>query len=188
MRACRRCPRVVPGSAVPPLVPPGRVARLLFIGEAPGRLGAGRTGVPFHGDEAGRRFARFLAGAGLSLAEMAVTNAVLCLPLDARGRNRPPGAGEVANCSAWLAAAIAATDPAVVVPLGRTALAALERLAPHGLALREAVARPVPWEERWLFPLYHPGARSQAARAFDLQLDDWRRLGEFVRALPGGHP
>ena len=88
--ACRRCERVRPGSAV--LVPgsgrPG--ARWLFVGEAPGRRGAGRTGIPFLGDESGRRFERLLEAAGLRRDEVFVTNAVLCLPLDGVGRNRTP--------------------------------------------------------------------------------------------------
>ena len=67
-------------------------AGVLFVGEAPGRFGAGRTGVPFQGDVAGQRFERLLAEAGLRRAEVFVTNAVLCNPRTADGRNDRPRA------------------------------------------------------------------------------------------------
>jgi uracil-DNA glycosylase family 4 len=41
-------------------------SKVLFIGEAPGRLGADRTGIPFHGDQAGRNFERLLQFTGLT--------------------------------------------------------------------------------------------------------------------------
>ena len=37
---------------------------IVFVGEAPGRLGADETEVPFHGDTAGRNFEDLLAFAG----------------------------------------------------------------------------------------------------------------------------
>src|SRR5829696_4560965 len=66
VQACRRCPtmegrRRVLGEAN------GRPgARVMFIAEAPGRLGGERTGVPLSVDQSGRRFSRMLALAGLS--------------------------------------------------------------------------------------------------------------------------
>src|SRR5919202_821569 len=90
VQACRRCPsmegrrRVLgPGNGSPR-------ARILLVGEAPGRLGAERTGVPFTGDASGRRLDALLAAAGWRRADVFVTNAVLCNPRDTRGCNRPP--------------------------------------------------------------------------------------------------
>ena len=99
-----------------------------MLGEAPGRLGAGRTSVPFSGDESGRRFEKLLAAAGLRRADVFVSNALLCLPLDAAGRNRRPSAPELANCATHLEATLAAVRPRLVVTLGATALAALDRI------------------------------------------------------------
>jgi uracil-DNA glycosylase family 4 len=174
----------VPGSAVVDLPP--RAVPVLFVGEAPGRLGAARTGIPFVGDVAGERFDRLLEASGLDRADVAVTNAVLCLPFDARGRNRRPTLREIRACAPHLAAALEATRPALVVALGTVALAGLAALAPHTLALRRDVALPSPWAGRWLVPLYHPSARTAAHRPFACQLDDWRRLGMFVRASVAG--
>lgn len=174
--ACRACPCVAPGTAVLG-APNGPVpCDWLFVGEAPGRLGAARTGVPFHGDESGRRFERLLAEAGLSRGQVFVTNAVLCLPCDGRGRNRTPSMAEVANCSAFLARTIDAVSPRVVVSLGAVALAALGYIEPHDLRLRDAAGTPVPWRGRVLVPLYHPGRQAALHRPWETQLADWRAL------------
>jgi uracil-DNA glycosylase family 4 len=180
--ACRACPAMVPGSAVLDLPPGPRP--LLFIGEAPGRLGAARTGVPFSGDAAGARFERLLAEAGLSRADAAVTNAVLCLPLDERGRNRRPRPAEVRACAGYLRAVLELARPRLVVPLGAVALAALAAIEPHRLVLARDAGRPVPWRGRWLMPLYHPAARSAVRRPLPQQVEDWRRLGAFAARLP----
>jgi uracil-DNA glycosylase family 4 len=178
--ACRRCPGVVPGSAVVDALPGSSRPHVLFVGEAPGRLGAARTGLPLYGDIAGERFARLLGEARLERAQVAVTNAVLCLPLDQQGNNRRPAGGEVSACSGFLAAAIGATRPGMVVALGRVALAALGHIEPHGLTLRTAVGRLVPWRGAVLTALYHPAARSAAHRPWGQQVLDWRRLGDIV--------
>jgi len=151
-------------------------ARYLFVGEAPGRLGAGRSGVPFLGDESGRRFAALLAHVGLRREEVFVTNAVLCNPVDGRGRNRRPRAADLKRCAAFLRAQLAAVDPAVVVALGGVALAALGRIEPHGLRLSEDCARPVAWLDRRLVALYHPGRRALVHRADTRQREDWLSL------------
>ena len=39
-------------------------AKVLFIAEAPGRLGADRTGVPLHGDRTGENFETLLGNIG----------------------------------------------------------------------------------------------------------------------------
>ncbi|MCC7105701.1 MAG: uracil-DNA glycosylase, partial [Chloroflexi bacterium] len=79
-QGCAACPamagrrRVLSGANGSPLAP------LMFIAEAPGRLGAERTGVPFSGDQAGRSFELLLREARLTRTEVFVTNAVLCNP------------------------------------------------------------------------------------------------------------
>jgi uracil-DNA glycosylase family 4 len=161
-------------------------ARVLFVGEAPGRFGAGRSGVPFQGDESGRRFEALLAIAGLSRDGVFITNAVLCNPLDAQGRNRRPSTTEVRRCSAFLRRQIEVQDPAVVVALGGVALEALGAIQPHGLSLRESCAEAAPWLGRTLVPLYHPGRRALVHRDGASQQADWRRVGELVASLTVG--
>lgn len=146
------------------------------MGEAPGRLGAARTGVPFLGDVSGRRFELLLTAAGIAREDVFVTNAVHCLPLDAQGRNRRPRTTEVRECSSWLELEIAAVAPLLVVAMGAVALDALARIEPHGLALGRDTGRRVPWYGRELVAVYHPGARSTVHRAWELQVEDWSRL------------
>jgi uracil-DNA glycosylase family 4 len=136
--------------------------------------------VPFHGDESGRRFELLLAIAGLARDDVFVTNAVLCNPLDASGRNRRPKASEVAQCGAFLRRQIEVVDPEVVVALGVVALEALGRIESHGVTLRDGCGRPVGWMGRRLVALYHPGRRALVHRDEASQREDWRGLGELV--------
>ena len=57
-------------------------SKVIFIGEAPGRLGADRTGIPFYGDQAGKNFEWLLQFAGVTRQQVFITNAVLCNPRD----------------------------------------------------------------------------------------------------------
>jgi uracil-DNA glycosylase len=150
-------------------------ASLMFVGEAPGRLGAARTGVPLQGDESGRRFGLLLAAVALRRDEVLLTNAVLCLPLDATGRNRRPTMREVDSCTAHLAATIEVVDPRLVVALGAVALSALAKIEPHGLVLRDHAGTAVNWNGRMLAALYHPSRQAELHRAWESQLEDWRR-------------
>ena len=183
-RACRCCPRMegrrrVLGPTNGPLD-----ARILFVAEAPGRLGGDRTGVPLSADQTGRNFDQFLAAAGLDRATVFVTNALLCNPRDEHGLNDRPRAAELRNCSTHLADLVALLDPAWVVALGRVALDALALIAPHEAMLARDVATPVPWAGRRLVPLYHPGPRSVARRGRAAHVADYRRLAALI-ALPG---
>ncbi|HWC31339.1 MAG TPA: uracil-DNA glycosylase [Dehalococcoidia bacterium] len=155
-------------------------AAVMFVGEAPGRFGAGRSGVPFSGDEAGRRFESLLRVAGLARDEVFITNAVLCNPLDEAGRNRRPKASEVRRCSSFLGRQIETVDPRFVVALGGVALDAIARIEAHNLSLRGDCVAPVAWFERTLIAVYHPGRRALVHRNETQQLEDWRRLGELV--------
>jgi uracil-DNA glycosylase family 4 len=155
-------------------------APVMFVGEAPGRLGAGRSGVPFSGDESGRRFETLLRMAGLTRETVFVTNALLCNPVDEAGRNRPPRREEIERCLPFLEAQIAAVDPEVVVALGSVALKALALIEPHNLVLRESAGRNFAWAHRLLVPLYHPGRRALVHRPEATQVEDWQRLGMVV--------
>jgi uracil-DNA glycosylase family 4 len=183
VQGCRACPAMEGRRRVLSRANGAPAAPVLFLAEAPGRLGGELTGVPLSADQSGRRFERLLTLAGLRREQIFISNAALCNPQDAYGRNRPPAAAELANCAGWLAQTLRVVDPAVVVTLGATALAALGRLEPHGLALREAVGRPLRWQGRWLYPLYHPSPRAGLSRSYAQQDEDFRALGRWLRAV-----
>jgi DNA polymerase len=156
-------------------------ADVMFVAEAPGRLGAARTGVPLTADASGRRFDTFLAEAGLTRRRVFVTNAVLCLPLTPSELNRRPSRRELIACNRFLSEQIRVVSAAIVVSLGIVALEALAMIEPHELALGRDVGRSVPWADRTLVPLYHPSVQSTLSRPHDQQLADWRALGRLLR-------
>src|SRR5918911_4938843 len=92
---CTRCPAMCGRSAVLSELNGSPNARVMFIGEAPGRKGADRTRVPFSGDQSGTNFDRFLASINLKRSEIFITSAALCNPRAASGANRKPTAAEL---------------------------------------------------------------------------------------------
>jgi len=158
-------------------------APVMFVGEAPGRLGAARTGVPFTSDQSGLRFQRLLAVAGLRREGVFITNALLCSPLR-DGRNRPPRRRELARCARWLDAQVRLVNPPLVVTLGTAALEALRIIEYHQFELSRDVGTAIRWRGRTLVPLYHPSARTAGRRPFQQQVEDFRGL----RALAGAPP
>jgi DNA polymerase len=179
--ACRRCPAMCGRSAVLS-ERNGRVgARVMFVGEAPGRQGGDRTRVPFSGDQSGRNFARYLASIGLAREEVFITNAALCNPRSETGANRKPSREEVSNCSEFLRRQIETIAAPVVVTLGAVSLAALRAVEYHPLTLKENVGQIRGWNGRLLVPLYHPSPQVLASHRREAQqLEDYRSV---ARAL-----
>ncbi|HEU4792169.1 MAG TPA: uracil-DNA glycosylase [Nitrolancea sp.] len=157
-------------------------AEVMLIGEAPGRLGAARTGVPFSGDQSARNLARLLNAAGWTRDDVFLTNAVLCHPRTETGGNRRPDRSEVRRCSGWLREQIAIVDPVVVGALGIVALDALALIEPHNGELRRDAGKAIPWNGRLLVPLYHPSPRAQIHRPLAAQEADFRSLRQVWEA------
>ena len=185
VHACLLCPRMrssqrVLNRSVGPLKAP-----ILFIGEAPGRLGADGSGIPFHGDKAGHNFENLLEAVGIERDSVFVTNAVLCNPKDDSGNNATPEKSEIHNCSNFLREQIEIVNPKIVVTLGMTALKAVDLVCGHGLNLREHVRTSRVWNGRLLIPLYHPGQRAMIHRNFFNQRSDYQFVAETMRRLGG---
>src|SRR5687767_6834257 len=87
---CTLCPAMCETVAVLSPLNGSVTARIMFIGEAPGRKGADRTRVPFSGDQSGKNFDRFIASIGLTRDQIFITSAALCNPRTASGANRKP--------------------------------------------------------------------------------------------------
>src|SRR5712691_5995705 len=109
--ACTLCPAMSERAAVLSELNGPVDARVMFIGEAPGRKGADRTRIPFSGDQSGKNFERFLASIGLTRAEIFITSAALCNPRTVTGANRRPTAREIRNCSDFLRRTIELINP-----------------------------------------------------------------------------
>ena len=88
--SCTRCTAMCGRQAVLSTLN-GRIdARIMFIGEAPGRKGADRTRVPFSGDQSGANLDRFLNSIQLPRDQIFITSAALCNPRTDSGANRKP--------------------------------------------------------------------------------------------------
>lgn len=149
--ACRACPSMPPERRRVPGHGPAE-AILVFVGEAPGRFGADRTGVPFSGDRSGRFLRELIAELGLDAErDVYITNVVKCNPRDERGNNRAPSPAEVVACCPHLEAELRLLRPRVVVPLGALACRVL-----LDRPLREVRSVPLQRGGLWFFPLYHP--------------------------------
>ncbi len=158
-------------------------AQAFFIGEAPGRLGADGSEIPFHGDVAGDNFERLLNQVGLSRYNIYITNAVLCNPKDDDGNNATPNLNEIKNCTNYLQQQIELVNPKIIVTLGATALKATSIIESHKISLKKDVRKSFNWFNRKLIPLYHPGQRAMAHRSFLNQLADYQFVAEKIRRL-----
>lgn len=122
-------------------------ARLMFIGEGPGR-DEDLQGEPFVG-AAGRLLDKMIKAMGLSRQKVYIANIVKCRP----PRNRDPEADEVRACEPFLKQQIRAIGPEVIVALGRYAAQTLLRDQTPITRLR---GRWKAYEGIPLMPTYHP--------------------------------
>lgn len=182
--ACTRCPAMCERGAVLSKLNGPVNARVMFIGEAPGRKGADRTRIPFSGDQSGKNFERFLASISLTREDIFITSAALCNPRSASGANRRPATSEIRNCSDFLKRSIELVDPRVLVTLGTVALDALKLVHYHEFSLKNDAGRIHRWNGRLLVPLYHPSpqvlitSRKEAA-----QLKDYQVVARAIRRV-----
>lgn len=102
----------------------------MFVGLAPGRLGADRTGVPFTRDASGRLFRRALATLGVDERDVFITNVVKCNPNDG-ARNLPPTHDEIERCLPYLRREVASVRPVRIVALGAVAARVLRDAFPR---------------------------------------------------------
>jgi uracil-DNA glycosylase family 4 len=188
VQACRACSRMANSERILGAGSGRTQSPIMFIGEAPGRLGADESAIPFHGDKAGDNFERLINQVGLTRYDIFITNAVLCNPRDDDGNNATPVSNEIHNCSHFLVRQIELVRPRLVVTLGAKALQALSLIEPHQIQLSAAMRKVWVWRGMKLVPLYHPGQRAMIHRSFSNQLGDyqfvaetWRRMNESRR-------
>jgi DNA polymerase len=103
-------------------------ADIFIIGEAPGRLGADITGVPFTKDRSGVFLQKMLCMVGLNegdpestqpkLKDVYITNIVKCNPRKDDGTNRSPTNIEISNCMNHLEKELEIVKPRLVITLG----------------------------------------------------------------------
>src|SRR5687768_15815958 len=178
---CTQCPAMCGRSAVLSELNGSPDARVMFIGEAPGRKGADRTRIPFSGDQSGANFDRYLNSINLTREAIFITSAALCNPRAESGANRRPTQKELANCSTFLQRTIALVNPRVIVTLGSVALEALKRIQYHELNLKTSAAKVQSWNGRVLVPIYHPSPQVLASHRREAeQLQDYKVVAKVI--------
>lgn len=173
---CNLCPRMEHRRKVLSELNGNINSKVLFIAEAPGRLGADKTGIPLYGDKTGDNFEKLLYSIGWNRNDIFITNAVLCNPRNSSGNNDTPNNNEIKNCSIYLNMTINLIQPQFIITLGRVALTALNFIYPHSYILNHSVAVPFSWNQFTLFPMYHPGPRALIHRSFEKQKSDYKLL------------
>ena len=148
----------------------------MFIGEGPG-FNEDRQGRPFVG-AAGQYLDELLLSIGLKREDVFITNMVKCRPPN----NRDPFPGEIAACSGYLDSQIEAVRPAVIVPLGRHALA---RWFPRD-SISKVRARPRVFDGITIFPLYHPAAALHNSALRATIEADFAKLGALLKQREAG--
>ena len=182
---CDLCPRMCNRKKVLSVFNGNINSKVVFIAEAPGRLGAESTGIPRFGDVTGNNFETLLSNIGWDRSDIFITNAILCNPQDESGNNATPTKNEIVNCSYYLDMVIELIRPEVIVTLGTKALDALNMISPHNYTLKENVAKLVPWNGLHLFPMYHLSPRATVHRSTIQQRADFIALSHEVSPLTG---
>jgi len=173
---CRLCPAMSDLPAILSSKNGSLYADLIFVAEAPGRFGSGRTGIPFHGDRSGDNFEQLLNYVNIKRKDIFITNAVLCNPLK-DGNNRRPTIKEINNCIPFLENLINIITPKIISTVGGVGLEAINRIFKTHYKLADVVATPLPIGQFILFPLYHPSPRViHTKRSLDQQKKDFKKL------------
>lgn len=145
-------------------------ASILFIGEGPGAT-EDKQGRPFVG-RAGKLLDELLAAVPLKREDVFITNVVKCRPPE----NRDPQPDEVEACRPYMEAQIELINPRVIVTLGRHSLL---RFFPEGRISKDH-GRMFRWNDRILYPLYHPAAGLRSSTVMQAIREDVKRLPEAV--------
>src|SRR5579859_3705538 len=154
-------------------------ARIALIGESPGRQ-EDSSGIPFCGVSGQEQDETYFRLAGLDRADVFVTNCVQCRS-DRGGMDVKPSDALVSACAAnHLVEEILTVNPEVIVLAGATACSLIPGIdleLEHGFPRRARL-----WEwEGWVVPFYHPAAGLHRTSLMVPLLEDWERLGKWLR-------
>lgn len=173
---CQRCPlcrgrnHIVFGVGDPR-------ARLVFVGEAPGRE-EDEIGEPFVG-EAGRLLDRILLAMGLARSQVYICNVEKCRP----PQNRDPLPEEIAACEPFLKRQLAAIQPRMIVALGRFAAQTLLR---DQTPIGKLRGRWREYEGIPLMPTFHPAYLLRNPSEKREVWEDMKQVLKRLHELPAG--
>lgn len=152
-------------------------ARILFIGEAPGR-NEDLNGEPFVG-AAGRLLDELLSSIGLDRSEVFIANVLKCRPPG----NRNPQPAEIETCTPFLAEQVRLIDPVVVATLGNFSTKYILGTETGITQLRGKLYHV---DGRQVVPIYHPAAALYSPDKKQYLFEDFARLRTVLDRATGG--
>jgi uracil-DNA glycosylase len=142
-------------------------AEIMFIGEAPGAR-EDKLGRPFVG-ASGKFLDELLEQAGVTRAEVWITNVVKCRPPG----NRDPQLVEIETCTTnYLDNQIKIVNPSIIVTLGRHSMS---RFIPDA-KITQIHGQMQKVGKRFVIPMFHPAAALHQSRFKPMLLEDFARL------------
>jgi uracil-DNA glycosylase len=156
-------------------------AKIVFIGEAPGRKEA-ETGRPFTG-AAGKMLDGLLSSIHLNREDVYITNIVNDRPPE----NRDPTPEEIRLYSPILLALLEIIQPRVIVTLGRFSMHyvlekynAKEKDLPISTLHGKPITVVTPWKKATIVPLYHPAFALYNGSMRNVLMSDFQSVVPFV--------
>lgn len=153
-------------------------ARVVFIGEAPGKK-EDETGIPFVG-AAGKFLDEMLSSIHMKRDDIYITNIVKYRPPN----NRDPEPEEKDACREWLHAELSAINPELIVFLGRHAMNDFFPTEKIGEVHGKLLIQTFPDITTTHFlPLYHPAAALYNGGLRDQLIEDFKQITTVLEAF-----
>lgn len=148
-------------------------ARLMFIGEGPGR-DEDLQGIPFVG-LAGQLLTKIIEAMGFKREEVYITNIVKCRPPN----NRNPEPDEVATCMPFLIKQVEIIKPTVIVCLGSVAA---QNLLGTTMNISRMRGKFTEWHGIPVMPTYHPAFLLRNANMKRPVWEDMKKVMKLLKA------
>ena len=147
-------------------------AEIMFIGEGPG-FHENEQGRPFVG-AAGKFLDQLLELAGVTRADVWITNVVKCRPPG----NRDPLPNEVETCTSnYLQHQIRIVTPSIIVTLGRFSMGLFFK----GAKITQIHGQMRKVGDHFVIPMYHPAAALHQASLKPAIMADFAKLPELLK-------
>ena len=152
-------------------------AEIMFIGEGPG-FHENEQGRPFVG-AAGQFLYQLLAQAGVTRADVFITNVVKCRPPG----NRDPLPDEIETCTShYIDRQIEIINPRIIVTLGRFSMG---KFMP-GVKISQVHGQMRKVGDRYVIAMFHPAAALHQASLKPAILADFAKLPELLAQARAG--
>lgn len=173
IKRCSECKKNKSGLPVPGEGNPQ--AKLMFVGEAPGKREA-ETGKPFVG-RSGKLLTKLLEEIGIERKDVFITSAVKYYP-----GKRAPNFSEIQHGLTYLSKQIETINPEIVVLLGRIAHLALIGEVKLGQIHGQIIKK----EGKKYFSTFHPAAALRFVRIKKVMRKDFAKLKGIIKRKNSG--